>query len=98
MEEFRDGWGVYILGGAILVAPVLNPTGFTEFRQGYLEIVRSLLDADADANLANCNDNTPLWVAAWKLCQWPAGLVLWPVNLSLFPSPHVSLVSETRFY
>ena len=34
-------------------------------RQGYLEIVRCLLEMDADANLANCNDNTPLWVASW---------------------------------
>ena len=81
MEEFRDVWGVYILGGAILVA-TLNPTGFTFFRQGYLEIVRSLLDADADANLANCNDNTPLWVAAWKLCQLKLG---WCYGQSTYP-------------
>lgn len=35
------------------------------YLQGYLEIVRCLLEMDADANLANCNDNTPLWVASW---------------------------------
>ena len=42
-------------------------TAFLTADQGHEEIVKALLLCAADANVANCNDNTPLWVASWNL-------------------------------
>ena len=93
MEEFSEMFTLSRLGKPFKT-PGVSTSAFPNvnspcYLQGYLEIVRCLLEMDADANLANCNDNTPLWVASWTLAwakrEWLGRLVVVflgaPVNL-----------------